>query len=144
VKTWFSSLPIPEISAVPDHQALTIEPVAIILGLVFKLSQDGLDSRSDSGSTGVRGRYRVLEVSMISSSRRKRVTALFGCLALILFSVRAGAGESRGNDGQRSVKVYITQDFDAHGNVLAKANRDGEEEILYHTLTLPAAEEAKP
>jgi predicted amidohydrolase len=30
--------------------------------------------------------------------------------------------------------------FDAKGNVLAKANRNGEEEVLYYTLTLPAAE----
>ena len=32
--------------------------------------------------------------------------------------------------------------FDASGNVLAKANRKGEEEVLYHTLTFPAAVDA--
>jgi len=34
--------------------------------------------------------------------------------------------------------------FDANGNVLAKANRNGEEEILYHTLVLPDADNTKP
>ncbi len=34
--------------------------------------------------------------------------------------------------------------FDAAGKVLAKANRDGEEEILYHTLTVPGAEKIEP
>ena len=29
--------------------------------------------------------------------------------------------------------------FDAHGNVLARANRNGEEEVLYYTLTFPSA-----
>jgi predicted amidohydrolase len=34
--------------------------------------------------------------------------------------------------------------FDAGGNVLAKANRKGEEEVLYCTLTIPAANESRP
>jgi len=34
--------------------------------------------------------------------------------------------------------------FDATGKVLAKANRNGEEEILYHTLTIPAVQEIEP
>jgi len=33
--------------------------------------------------------------------------------------------------------------FDANGKILAAANRDGKEEILYYTLTLPAAEDRK-
>lgn len=34
--------------------------------------------------------------------------------------------------------------FDANGKVLAKANRKGDEEILYHTLTFPATRKIKP
>jgi len=34
--------------------------------------------------------------------------------------------------------------FDANGNVLAKANRNGEEEVLHYTLILPATEDTKP